>query len=118
MQQRFERRCGEHGSEDRRRDPGPDAFGRAGPTIEVPTATADRMHALLVMRADALEGCTEGSPGEPELAALVDVIEAYEAIRSPLGKEPGGGKGSCGTAVGGVIKRDGKGARCGDRRPF
>jgi hypothetical protein len=31
-----------------------DAFGRAGPTIEVPTATADRMHALLVMRADAL----------------------------------------------------------------
>ena len=30
---------------------------------------------------------------EAELAALVDVIEAYEAIRWPLGKEPGG-KGS------------------------
>jgi hypothetical protein len=51
---------------------------------------ADRMHALLVMRADALEGCTEGSPEEAELAALVDVIEAYEAKRWPLGKEPGG----------------------------
>jgi len=63
-----------------------DAFGRGGPTIEAPTATADRMHALLVMRTDALEGCTEGSPEEAELAALVDVIEAYQAVRWPLGR--------------------------------
>ena len=67
----------------------PDAFGQGGPTIEAPTAIADRMHALLVMRADALEGCTEVSPEETELAETVDVIEAYDAICWPLGKEPG-----------------------------
>jgi hypothetical protein len=48
-----------------------DAFGRSGPTIEAPTAIADRMHALLVMRAAALEGCTEGSPEEAEINAAV-----------------------------------------------
>jgi len=34
------------------------------------------MHALLVTRADALEGCTKGSPEESELAVLVDAIAA------------------------------------------
>ena len=38
-------------------------------------------------RADALMGCTEGSA---ELAALTDVIEAYERQRWPLGRIPGG----------------------------
>jgi hypothetical protein len=47
---------------------------------------ADAMHALLVRRADALEGSQE----EQELAALVASIEAYEAKRWPDGKEPGG----------------------------
>ena len=44
----------------------------------------DRMHGLLMERADALMDCTENSPEEAELAALTDVIEAYECQRRPL----------------------------------
>jgi len=51
---------------------------------------ADTLHALLVARADALMGCTEGSPEEQELAVLTDAIEAYEAARWPQGKIEGG----------------------------
>ena len=51
---------------------------------------ADHMHALLVERADALMGCSEGSPEEAELATLTDAIEAYEGVRWPDGKAPGG----------------------------
>ena len=54
------------------------------------SAATDAMHALLVKRADELMGCTENSPEEAELAALADVIEAYEAQRWPLGRIPGG----------------------------
>jgi hypothetical protein len=68
----------------------PDAFKQGGPAIEAPTAITDRMHALLVTRADALVGCTEGSPEEAELATLADAIEAYETVRWPNGKVPGG----------------------------
>jgi hypothetical protein len=51
----------------------------------------DRRDARLVGQgADELMGCTENSPEEAELAALTDVIEAYEAQRWPLGKIPGG----------------------------
>ena len=50
----------------------------------------DRMHGLLMERADALMGCTENSPEETGLAALTDVIEAYERQRWPEGKIPGG----------------------------
>ena len=53
-------------------------------------AEADALHALLVLRADELVGCTEGSPEERELAAITDVIEAYEVVRWPDGKIPGG----------------------------
>ena len=50
----------------------------------------DRMHGLLMDRADALMGCTENSPEEAELAALTDVIKAYERQRWPEGRIPGG----------------------------
>jgi hypothetical protein len=50
------------------------------------TAVTDQMHALLVTKANALEGCTEGFPNEAGLATLVDVIEACEAVRWPHGK--------------------------------
>ena len=54
------------------------------------TGAADAMHAALVQRADDLMGCLEGSPEEAELASIVDAIEAYEALRWPTGKIPGG----------------------------
>jgi hypothetical protein len=47
------------------------------------------MHGLLMRRADAVAGCTEGSGEEPELNMIVDTLEAYE-IKWPLCKEPGG----------------------------
>jgi hypothetical protein len=63
-----------------------DAFSRDGSAIGPSAAITDRMHALLVMRADTLEGCTEGAHEEAELAGLVDPIEAYEPVRWPMGK--------------------------------
>ena len=51
---------------------------------------ADKMHALLVQRADQLVGCTEDSPEDRELEAIADALEAYERKRWPEGKVPGG----------------------------
>jgi hypothetical protein len=51
---------------------------------------ADAMHGVLMRRADALQGCTEGSPEEIELKTVTDAIEAYETQRWPEGKEAGG----------------------------
>jgi hypothetical protein len=48
---------------------------------------------VLVQRADALEGCAEGSEEEAELKRIVNAIETYEAVRWPEGKESGEGKG-------------------------
>ena len=50
----------------------------------------DRMHGLLMDRADALIGCTENSREEAELAALTDVIGAYERRGWPLARIQGG----------------------------
>lgn len=48
-------------------------------------AITDALHALLVRRADDLEGCTEGSD---ELAAIADAVEAYETVSWPLARSP------------------------------
>jgi hypothetical protein len=55
--------------------------------------STDAMHGMLMRCADALVGCTEGSDEEVQLKAIVDAIEAYEAVRWPEGKIAGG-KGS------------------------
>jgi hypothetical protein len=51
---------------------------------------ADAMHSLLVLRADKLCGCTEGSDEQGELKLIADTVCAYEAKRWPDGKVPGG----------------------------
>jgi len=53
-------------------------------------AITDALHALLVKRADDLEGCTERSDEEREFAATTDAVEANEAVRWPTGKVNGG----------------------------
>jgi len=53
-------------------------------------AVADKMHALLVARADELHGFIEGSPEELEYITIVEAIERYEKKRWPQGKTPSG----------------------------
>jgi len=47
------------------------------------------MHALLVLRADAIEGFSERSDEEKEFAMISEVLESYEAKRWPEGKVAG-----------------------------
>jgi hypothetical protein len=51
---------------------------------------ADRMHALLVLRADKLAGCVEGSEEEAELKIIGETVDAYETKRWPDGVVPRG----------------------------
>ena len=66
----------------------PKNASEAGASVAI--AEADAMHALLVLRADKLAGCNEGSPEEAELAFISDAVQGYEAKRWPNGKDPGG----------------------------
>jgi hypothetical protein len=68
----------------------PPASAPAALTQHSILAEADALLSALVLRADALEGCIEGSEEEAELAVITDAIEAYEAVRWPAGKVPGG----------------------------
>ena len=54
------------------------------------TADAEAMHALLILRADALSGHTENSDEAAELETITDTIERYEAKRWPNGRADGG----------------------------
>jgi hypothetical protein len=67
-----------------------DGLAWNGPTGVNLDHEADAMHALLILRADRLEGCTEGSAEETELKLIAERVEAYEAKRSPNGSVPGG----------------------------
>ena len=50
---------------------------------------ADAMHALLVQRADQLQGCVVGSAEDQELSAIVRAIVGYEQKRWPAGQITG-----------------------------
>jgi hypothetical protein len=64
--------------------------GVIGGTLPNFTAEADAMHALLVLRADALMGAPEARDGATELQLITNAAEAYEIKRWPRGKVPGG----------------------------
>ena len=70
------------------RSPRANGWSQATAGAVAPKIT-DTLHTLLVKRADELDGCTDGSDEERELAAISDAIEAYE-VRWPKGSVEGG----------------------------
>jgi hypothetical protein len=69
---------------------GEDWIHSANETAAMTPTITDELHAMLVKRADDLEGCSAGSDEERELAAIERAIGAYEAVRWPTGKIAGG----------------------------
>ena len=70
-----------------------DAFAHGGFTAawaEPIQTPADKMHALLVERADALMGCIEGSPEEAELATSPTRSKPTRPCRWPAVRSDGG----------------------------
>ena len=68
---------------------GDDWMHPASDAAAPPTIT-DELHAMLLKRADDLEGRAPGSDEERELTAIERAIGAYEAVRWPTGKVAGG----------------------------
>ena len=64
--------------------------GAIAKTLPDLAAEADAMHALLVVRADALMGAPEAFDVATELQLISDAVQAYETRRWPRGKIPGG----------------------------
>jgi len=70
-----------------------------GPSANAATiapSNTDELHAMLVKRADDLEGCPTGSDEAREPAAVECAISAYEAVRWPRWgavRRPGIGRG-------------------------
>ena len=62
----------------------------AAPQSLLMTAECDAMHGALMRRADALEGCAEGSTRRPSSGPSSTRSRPTKAVRWPTGKEPGG----------------------------
>ena len=60
------------------------------PIDPAPWPEADRVHALLMDRAEVLSGSIEDTKEDDELRAIADALEAYEAKRWPKGRVAGG----------------------------
>jgi hypothetical protein len=69
---------------------GDDWFHAVNVAAAIAPTITDELHAMLMKRADDLEGCPSGSDEERELAAIERAIGAYEAVRWPTGKIAGG----------------------------
>lgn len=67
-----------------------DGVAWKAPRDPAPWPEADRLHGLLMDRAEVLAGCIEDSPEEDELRVIADALEAYEAKRWPKGRIAGG----------------------------
>ena len=69
-----------------------DGFVWTAPSSGVPLPNlydeADAMHSLLVLIADKLDGCVEGSEEDAEFKRIAETLEVYEAKRWPDGAAP------------------------------